>query len=160
MIGPAPSVAKTRSALSLIEIAGADQLADEQVNQKVKAMEAARKARNFKTSDALRAELTNAGITVENTKDGVRWKRRSYKTSIRPLGPVAIKLNQWEVHAPDHQTWGVVSCDHCKDKFALGPNRIYGTHSTPENGVKELEDLLKEDHKHGRPHENSYELKG
>jgi cysteinyl-tRNA synthetase len=60
----------------LQEIAGSAQLADEQVNQKLAEMEAARKARNFKASDALRAELTAAGITVENTKDGVRWRRK------------------------------------------------------------------------------------
>jgi cysteinyl-tRNA synthetase len=60
----------------LQEIAGSAQLADEQVNQKLAEMEAARKARNFKTSDTLRAELTNAGIIVENTKDGVRWRRK------------------------------------------------------------------------------------
>ena len=39
-------------------------------------MEAARKARNFKHSDAIRAELSAAGIIVENTKDGVRWRRK------------------------------------------------------------------------------------
>jgi cysteinyl-tRNA synthetase len=60
----------------LMEIAGSAQLADEQVNQKLAEMEAARKARNFKASDALRAELTGAGIIVENTKDGVRWRRK------------------------------------------------------------------------------------
>jgi cysteinyl-tRNA synthetase len=60
----------------LLEIAGSAQLADEQVNQKLGEMEAARKARNFKTSDELRAELTAAGIIVENTKDGVRWRRK------------------------------------------------------------------------------------
>jgi len=60
----------------LLEIAGLAQLADEQVNQKLAAMEAARKARNFKASDALRAELSAAGIIVENTKDGVRWRRK------------------------------------------------------------------------------------
>jgi len=60
----------------LLEIAGSAQLADEQVNQKLAEMEAARKARNFKASDALRAELTTAGIIVENTKDGVRWRRK------------------------------------------------------------------------------------
>ncbi|MGB8010319.1 MAG: cysteine--tRNA ligase [Terriglobales bacterium] len=60
----------------LLEIAGSAQLADEQVNQKLTEMEAARKARNFKASDALRAELTAAGIIVENTKDGVRWRRK------------------------------------------------------------------------------------
>jgi cysteinyl-tRNA synthetase len=60
----------------LIEIAGSVQLSDEQVNRKLTEMEAARKARNFKASDALRAELTTAGIIVENTKDGVRWRRK------------------------------------------------------------------------------------
>jgi cysteinyl-tRNA synthetase len=60
----------------LLDIAGSAQLADEKVNRKLAEMEAARKARNFKTSDALRAELTAAGIIVENTKDGVRWRRK------------------------------------------------------------------------------------
>jgi cysteinyl-tRNA synthetase len=60
----------------LLDIAGTAQLADEQVNQKLAEMEAARKARNFKASDALRAELTAAGIIVENTKEGVRWRRK------------------------------------------------------------------------------------
>jgi len=60
----------------LLEIAGPAQLSDEQVNQKIAEMEAARKSRNFKVSDALRGELTSAGIIVENTKDGVRWKRK------------------------------------------------------------------------------------
>ena len=60
----------------LLEIAGSAQLSDEQVNQKINEMEAARKSRNFKASDALRGELTTAGIVVENTKEGVRWKRK------------------------------------------------------------------------------------
>jgi cysteinyl-tRNA synthetase len=60
----------------LQEIAGSAQLSDEQVNQKLAAMQVARNARKFKESDALRAELTVAGIIVENTKDGVRWRRK------------------------------------------------------------------------------------
>jgi cysteinyl-tRNA synthetase len=60
----------------LLEIAGLSQLADEQVNQKLSEMEAARKSRDFKSSDAIRAELTAGGIIVENTKDGVRWRRK------------------------------------------------------------------------------------
>ncbi|MGA9528940.1 MAG: cysteine--tRNA ligase [Terriglobales bacterium] len=60
----------------LEELAGSAQLADEQINQKISEMEAARKSRNFKASDALRAELTGAGIIVENTKEGVRWRRK------------------------------------------------------------------------------------
>ncbi len=60
----------------LQEIAGSAQLSDEEVNRKIAEMEAARKARNFKASDGLRAELTGGGIIVENTKDGVRWRRK------------------------------------------------------------------------------------
>ncbi|MGA2235393.1 MAG: cysteine--tRNA ligase [Terriglobales bacterium] len=60
----------------LLEIAGSTQLADEQVNQKLAEMEAARKARKYKESDAIRAELVAEGIIVENTKDGVRWRRK------------------------------------------------------------------------------------
>jgi cysteinyl-tRNA synthetase len=60
----------------LLEIAGSAQLADDQVNQKLAEIEAARKARNFNQSDAIRTELSEAGIIVENTKDGVRWRRK------------------------------------------------------------------------------------
>jgi cysteinyl-tRNA synthetase len=60
----------------LLAIAGSAQLSDEQVHQKLKEMEEARKARNFKLSDAIRAEIVTAGILVENTKDGVRWRRK------------------------------------------------------------------------------------
>jgi cysteinyl-tRNA synthetase len=60
----------------LLEITGSSQLTDQQVEQKVSEMEAERKSRNFKSSDAIRAELTTAGIIVENTKEGVRWRRK------------------------------------------------------------------------------------
>ncbi len=62
--------------LELLEFAGTSQLSDDDVNQKLAEMEAARKTRNFKASDSLRAELVAAGIIVENTKDGVRWRRK------------------------------------------------------------------------------------
>jgi len=61
---------------ALLEVAGTLQLSGEQVNQKLAEMEQARRARNFKLSDATRAELASAGIVVENTKDGVRWRRK------------------------------------------------------------------------------------
>jgi len=144
----------------LVEIATSEQLPEGIIRQKVTEMEAARKARDFRESDRIRAELLNAGTLVENTKEGVRWLPVAYKASIRPLGPVAIKLNQREVHAPEHDTWGVVSCDLCKDKFAIGPNRIFGSRTTVQECVKELEELLKADHEHDRPHQNSYELRG
>src|SRR3989454_5860195 len=60
----------------LIEIVQSGELSDAQVNQKIVEMEQARRGRNFSKSDAIRAELASAGIVVENTKDGVRWKRK------------------------------------------------------------------------------------
>jgi cysteinyl-tRNA synthetase len=53
-----------------------NQLSDADIEKKIADMEAARRSRNFKVSDALRAELTGAGIVIENTKDGVRWRRK------------------------------------------------------------------------------------
>ena len=52
------------------------QLSDADVERKIAEMEAARRSRNFKVSDAVRSELTAAGIVIENTKDGVRWRRK------------------------------------------------------------------------------------
>ena len=37
---------------------------------------AAKKARDFARSDGIRKELLEKGIILEDTKDGVRWKRK------------------------------------------------------------------------------------
>jgi cysteinyl-tRNA synthetase len=52
------------------------QLSDARIDQKIDAMKNARKARDFKTSDTVRAELADAGVLVEITKDGIRWRRK------------------------------------------------------------------------------------
>jgi cysteinyl-tRNA synthetase len=52
------------------------QLSDADVEAKIAEMKAARAARDFKKSDAIRAELAEAGILVEITKDGIRWRRK------------------------------------------------------------------------------------
>jgi cysteinyl-tRNA synthetase len=49
---------------------------DADIEKKIAEMAAARTSRNFQASDALRAELTAAGIVIENTKDAVRWRRK------------------------------------------------------------------------------------
>jgi cysteinyl-tRNA synthetase len=59
-----------------LALAGSGQLSDADIERKIAEMEAARKARNFKESDAIRAELIAAGILIENTKEGVRWRRK------------------------------------------------------------------------------------
>jgi cysteinyl-tRNA synthetase len=60
----------------LLEAVSAQQVSDADVESKLAAMEQARRARNFKQSDAIRGELMAAGIIVEITKDGVRWRRK------------------------------------------------------------------------------------
>ena len=52
------------------------QLSDQDIERKIDAMKAARTARDFKASDAIRTELTAAGIIIEQTKDGIRWRRK------------------------------------------------------------------------------------
>jgi cysteinyl-tRNA synthetase len=56
--------------------AGAQGLSDPDVERKIAEMKAARQARNFQLSDAIRDELTTAGLLVEITRDGVRWRRK------------------------------------------------------------------------------------
>ncbi|HTK94854.1 MAG TPA: cysteine--tRNA ligase [Terriglobales bacterium] len=51
-------------------------LADAEVDALIAERSAARKARDFKRSDEIRDQLAAAGIVVEDTKDGMRWKRK------------------------------------------------------------------------------------
>jgi cysteinyl-tRNA synthetase len=59
-----------------VEMAKSTVLSDAQVEELVAKHSAARKAKDFKASDAVRDELLGQGIVLENTKDGVRWKRK------------------------------------------------------------------------------------
>jgi cysteinyl-tRNA synthetase len=59
-----------------LEIAKSAALSDAQVETLVAKHSEARKAKDFKSSDAVRDELLAQGIVLENTKDGVRWKRK------------------------------------------------------------------------------------
>jgi cysteinyl-tRNA synthetase len=59
-----------------LAIAGSAGLSDPVIEAKIAEITAARAAHDFKRSDALRAELTDAGILVEITKDGIRWRRK------------------------------------------------------------------------------------
>ena len=50
-------------------------LAPEQVDALIEERNAAKRRRDFQRADAIRQQLTDSGIIVEDTKDGsVRWK--------------------------------------------------------------------------------------
>jgi len=61
---------------ALREAVQSGQFSDADIESKIAAMKSARAARDFSKSDAIRSELTEAGILVEITKDGIRWRRK------------------------------------------------------------------------------------
>ena len=83
-----------------------------------------------------------------------------FREKVSPLCPIAVKVSQAVVHAPEHSEWGIVACDFdgCGEKFKLGPHKFYGTKSSAQTCVKQLESLLADDHAKKRIHANSYEL--
>jgi len=54
----------------------ANTISDEDADRLVAERTAAKKARDFARADAIRSQLSEAGIIVEDTKDGIRWKRK------------------------------------------------------------------------------------
>ncbi len=48
---------------------------DAEIDARVREREAARKAKDFARADAIRAELAGRGILLEDSKQGVRWRR-------------------------------------------------------------------------------------
>ena len=58
------------------ELAKAASLSDDDIETLVAEHSQARKSRDFARSDAIRNQLAENGVILENTKDGVRWKRK------------------------------------------------------------------------------------
>jgi cysteinyl-tRNA synthetase len=58
------------------ELLAAQSLTDEAVEVLVTERTAAKKARNFARADQIRNELAERGVVLEDSKDGVRWKRK------------------------------------------------------------------------------------
>jgi cysteinyl-tRNA synthetase len=54
-----------------------------ELSAKIEARQKARRDRDFALADRLRDELLREGIVLEDTKDGVRWKK------VRPAGPAS-----------------------------------------------------------------------
>jgi cysteinyl-tRNA synthetase len=51
-------------------------MTDAEVEAQIAARTAAKKARDFAKADQIRGELLERGIILEDTKDGIRWKRK------------------------------------------------------------------------------------
>ena len=51
-------------------------LTDEAIDALVAERDLAKKRRNFARADQIRNELTEKGVMIEDSKDGVRWKRK------------------------------------------------------------------------------------
>jgi cysteinyl-tRNA synthetase len=58
------------------EVRAQSALSDEQIQALVDERTQAKKGRNFVRADAIRNELAEKGIVLEDSKDGVRWKRK------------------------------------------------------------------------------------
>jgi len=54
---------------------GAEDTLDAEVEALIKARELARRDKNWGEADKIRDELTKMGITLEDTKQGVKWKK-------------------------------------------------------------------------------------
>ena len=52
-----------------------EELLDEDIEKLIEERQAARKAKNFARADEIRAELLEKGITLLDTREGVKWKR-------------------------------------------------------------------------------------
>ncbi|HZU42084.1 MAG TPA: DALR domain-containing protein, partial [Terriglobales bacterium] len=60
----------------VVEMAKSAAMSDAEVDRLVAERQQAKKARNFARADEIRAQLAAAGIILEDTKDGPRWKRK------------------------------------------------------------------------------------
>jgi cysteinyl-tRNA synthetase len=70
-------LARFDSVFDVIEVtASASALDDAAIEQSIAERTAAKKAKQFARADEIRNQLLEAGIILEDTKDGVRWKRK------------------------------------------------------------------------------------
>lgn len=58
------------------ELLARQSLSDEEIEALVQKRQAAKKQRNFALADQVRNELAAKGIVIEDSKEGVRWKRK------------------------------------------------------------------------------------
>ena len=52
-----------------------EELLDEEIEKLIEERQAARKAKDFERADEIRDELAAKGIILEDTREGVKWKK-------------------------------------------------------------------------------------
>ena len=52
-----------------------EEIIDQEIEDMIAARQAARKEKNFKLADEIRDSLLQKGIILEDTREGVKWKR-------------------------------------------------------------------------------------
>ena len=58
-----------------IILAKEEEVLDEEIERLIAERQAARKEKNFARADEIRAILSDKGIVLEDTREGVKWKR-------------------------------------------------------------------------------------
>jgi len=80
--GARPLLAFLAAANEILDVLDLEEeILPEEVERKIAEREAARAARDFKRSDAIRDELRARGVLLEDTPQGVRWRRGSGSVS-------------------------------------------------------------------------------
>ncbi len=74
-VRPSPVVSESGKIGAAADLSGAGTVMEADILAKIEARQKARTGRDFKRADAIRDELLEAGIVLEDTKDGVRWKK-------------------------------------------------------------------------------------
>jgi hypothetical protein len=82
----------------------------------------------------------------------------AYEEKIESYNPVAVRLGQNTIHAPEHDTWCNVKCAECGAEFSVGPNRNLGSRRTQQECVTQFVGILENEHAKGDVHLNAYDL--
>jgi len=80
----AGNVASAKAVLDLFDLVfdvlkptpAASAFSDAEIEVKIEERRQAKRARNFAEADQIRVALLDRGVIIEDTKDGVRWKRK------------------------------------------------------------------------------------
>ena len=67
---------KIDSILGTLSFERKEEVLDSEIDELVRQRQEARKNKNFAESDRLRDKLNELGIIIEDTKEGLRWKRK------------------------------------------------------------------------------------